>query len=211
MTDALLLVTPACPHCPGMMKTLTELLKQGTLGRLEMVNIVSRPETAARYHVRSVPWLKIGDFEFSGAMTRSEIEKWIGLADGQDGRGHLLAEQLKTGGLDDVLSLVRRQPEMIGDLLSLLTGTEVPIAVRIGVSAVIESFEGQPERLREYVPDMLKLTHHEDPATRADGCHFLGITGGEEARAGIEACLDDPVQMVREIAQESLDSQLIRP
>ena len=58
-----------------MMKQLSELLKEGVLGRLEMINIGSRPEVAAHYNVRSVPWLKVGELEFSGAMTRQEIEQ----------------------------------------------------------------------------------------------------------------------------------------
>lgn len=204
MADALLLITPTCPYCPGMMRILSDLVKQGSLGKLEVVNITVKPEVAAQYGVRSVPWLKLGEFEASGAMDRKEIEKWIALADGRQGHGVMLAEQLQQGGLDDVLALVKRQPEVLADLLSLLNEDDVPLAVRIGVSAAVEAFEEQPEMLRKLVPEMIELTRNKEPATRADACHFLGIAGGEDARTALEACLEDSEGMVREIAKESL-------
>ena len=204
VTDALLLVTSTCPHCPAMMKLLGALLKEGVLGRLEMINIVARPEVAAQYNVRSVPWLKLGEQEFSGAMTRQEIEDWISLAEGQGDSEKNLADQLKAGALNDVVSLAQQQPRILDDLLSILKGKDVPLTVRIGISAVIESFADKSELLNDLVPAMLGLAAHEDPATRADACHFLGMANSEEARKGLKACLDDTEQMVREIAEESL-------
>ena len=204
-TDALLLVTSACPHCPAMMKQLSALLKEGVLGKLEMINIVTRPEVAAQYKVRSVPWLKLGELEFSGALTRREIEDWIKLAEGQGDNHKALADQLKAGALDDVVALARQQPRIVDDLLSILAGKDVPLTVRIGISAVIESLVDRPELLDGLVPEILKLTAHQDPATRADACHFLGMVDSEEARKGLEACLEDSEQMVREIARESLE------
>jgi len=205
VTDALLLVTSTCPHCSAMMKQLSELLKEGVLGRLEMINIGSRPEVAARYKVRSVPWLKLGELEFSGAMTRQEIEQWIQLTEGQGDNEKALTQQLKDGALDDVVSMAQRHPDILSDLLSILAGTNVPLTIRIGISAVLESFEDRPGLLSALIPAMLNLTAHEDPATRADACHFLGMTRSEEARKGLEDCLEDPEMMVREIARESLE------
>ena len=204
MTDALLLITSSCPYCPGMMQILGDLVKEGKLGRLEIVNITVEPDVAGQYGVRSVPWLRLGESEFSGTMSRGEIEKWISLAGGHDGQGGMLAEQLQKGRLADVLPRLQREPEILGDLLRLLRADDVPLAVRIGVSAAVESLEENPGILREQLPLLLELTRHAEPATRADACHFLALAGGDEARAGIESCLDDREEMVREIARESL-------
>ena len=205
MTDALLLVTSACPHCPAMIKVLGELVKEGAISRLEVVNIVHRPEVASDYGVRSVPWMKLGDMEFSGAMTRTEIEQWIELTEGQSDAQAALTRQLKAGALNDVVTLAHKQPNVLPDLISVLSGAEVPLTVRIGISAVVESFEDKPEQLIALMPDLGRLTTHDDPATRADGCHFLGLTHDEGARPWLEACLDDGEEMVREVAEESLN------
>ena len=41
--DALLLISTHCPHCPAMLTALADLVKQGTVGRLEVVNLEQRP------------------------------------------------------------------------------------------------------------------------------------------------------------------------
>ena len=41
--DALLLISTRCPHCPAMLSALADLVKQGTIGRLEAVNLEQHP------------------------------------------------------------------------------------------------------------------------------------------------------------------------
>ena len=41
--DALLLISTHCPHCPAMLASLADLVKQGTIGRLEAVNLEQHP------------------------------------------------------------------------------------------------------------------------------------------------------------------------
>lgn len=187
-----------------MIKVLGELVKEGELGKLEIINIVQYPDVAAEYGVRSVPWLKLGDMEFSGAMSRSDIMQWIQLAEGHGDTQAALIKQLKSGALDDVVSMAHKQPSVLPDLLNILTGKDVALTVRIGISAVVESFQEQPDQLAALVPEISSLIKHTDPATRADGCHFLGLTRSEQARPWLEVCLDDNDQMVREMAAESL-------
>lgn len=204
MIDATLLVTSSCPHCPAMIKVLGELVKEGELGKLEIINIVLYPDAAAAYGVRSVPWLKLGDMEFSGAMSRNDIVQWIQLAEGHGDAQAALIKQLKSGALDDVVALAHKQPSVLPELLNILTGKDVPLTVRIGVSAVVESFQDEPEQLAALITEISSLIKHTEPATRADGCHFLGLTRSDEARPWLEVCLDDNDQMVREMAEESL-------
>ena len=42
--DALLFITPGCPHCPGVLQGLSEMVKQGTIGKLTVINAASHPE-----------------------------------------------------------------------------------------------------------------------------------------------------------------------
>ena len=43
---ALLLIAPQCPHCPSVLESLTRLIKEGKIGRLEVVNLAEHPEMA---------------------------------------------------------------------------------------------------------------------------------------------------------------------
>ena len=79
---ARILVTPQCPHCPGVINSLVALLKSGKIGKLEIINIVEHPEVAQQAGVRSVPWTQIGSYELSGALSSKELQEWAEQAAG---------------------------------------------------------------------------------------------------------------------------------
>ena len=66
--DALLLVSTGCSHCGRMLSTLSELLEQGELGRLEVYNIAVNNGPPEARGIRSVPWLRLGELEFGTAL-----------------------------------------------------------------------------------------------------------------------------------------------
>lgn len=206
MKKAELMVAPGCQHCASMLRLLSDLVEQGQLASLTVTNIVLDPAPAERYRVRSVPWLKLGRFEFSGLLDKQELRQWTELSDDETAFGSYLREQLKQGSLDNIIHLVERQPTVLRDLLGLLEGDgeELPLTVRIGISAVIESQQDNPQRIRSLLPVIGRLAKSADPATRADACHFLALGGGQQARDILRQCLTDEVSMVREIAAESL-------
>ena len=72
--SALILISPGCPHCAQALKGLEELVKEGALARLEIVNIAVDPEPATSRGVRSVPWTQIGPFVLEGAQSPIERE-----------------------------------------------------------------------------------------------------------------------------------------
>ena len=207
ITEAKLLIAPACPHCATMMSLLGELLKEGRISRLLMINIVEQPEEAAIHNVRSVPWLKLGDMEFSGAHSRVELEHAIDLAVSENGQQKFLFEQLKNGRLDEVTALVDRDEGLLSELVALLKGKDVPMTVRIGVSAVLEGFQDNPDKLQGIVPGLIELSESGDETIRADACHFLSLAGGDEARRRLQECTNDESAMVREIAADFFHPQ----
>ena len=206
MTEAKLLIAPACPHCSTMMSLLGDLLKEGRIGRLLVINIVELPDEAALHHVRSVPWLKLGDMEFTGAHSRAELEHAIDMAISDDGQQRFLFEKLKNGRLEEVTEIIVKDKKQLSILIALLKAEEVPMTVRIGVSAVLEGLQDDPAELQKILPDLLELSESADETTRADACHFLSLTGANEARMRLQHCIDDESEMVREIAVESLDT-----
>lgn len=206
IAEAKLLIAPGCPHCATMMSLLGDLLKEGRISRLLMINIAEQPDEAAMHNVRSVPWLKLGEMEFSGAHSRAELEHAIDMAVSDDGQQRFLFEKLKNGRLDEVIEIVESDKKQLAVLVALLKGNEVPMTVRIGVSAILEGLQEDPAELQKILPDLLELSESTDETIRADACHFLSLAGGDEALARLQQCINDESEMVREVAAESIEA-----
>jgi len=202
--DALLLVTSTCPLCPQAIAALGELVKDGTIGRLEVVNLSVRPDLARRYGVRSVPWIKLGEFELQGLHTPAELRQWAQRAGSFDGLGEYFHELLKAGQLDQVTAQVARGGHPLRVLIRLLGDPDTELTVRIGVNAVIEGLEGQPV-LAEVIGPLTELARHREPHVRGDAAHLLSHTHQPEAGPLLKTLLNDENADVREIAHEGLE------
>lgn len=203
--DAVLLMSSSCPFCPTVLEGLAKLVKAGRIGRLEVVNLTVRPDAAEHYGVRGVPWVRIGPFELEGLRSEAELAHWAERAGTQAGMGEYLSELLAAGELQKVVRQVSDDSKRFAALLSLLTDPETDLHVRLGIGAVIETLAGTAV-LRGMIAPLGELTRHDDPRTRSDACHYLALTGSAEARAPVEALLQDTDADVREVASDSLVS-----
>lgn len=203
--DALLLLSSHCPHCPAVLAALTELLKQGAIGRLEAVNIEERPEVAQALGVRSVPWTRIGRIELLGSQSRSELADWAAKADSESGLADWFHLLLKEGQLPRVQALVEAEPGLLGAVLPIVGNVDASLNVRLGAGVLLEHFAGT-DTLRALLPRLGELSQHPDARVRADACHYLGLTGDVSARPWLEARVNDADADVRDIAVESLET-----
>lgn len=202
--DALLLLTSSCPYCPTVLQGLSELVKSGLIGRLEVVNIGVRPEVAQQYGVRSVPWVRLGPFELEGLQSPAELKLWAERAGKPDGLAEYFRNLLKDGQLARVTGYIRRHGNAVVDLLNLLADPDVELTVRIGISAVFEELEGDAA-LNGAFDALVGLSRHQDAHIRADAAHLLSLTHRPDATPHLEALLNDSVADVAEIAREGLD------
>lgn len=202
--DALFLLGTHCPHCPGMLQGLANLVKAGTLGTLKVVNIEQRLDIARELGVRSVPWVRIGSFELEGLHSEQELREWALKAGTDSGMTDWLNDLLSSGNISKPLERVRSDPETMDALLELFTDPDTQLNTRIGISAIMEDLEGT-DTLQAAVDRLGKLTHHQDARIRGDACHYLALAGTPEANDYIRPLLDDPDPGVREVAQESLE------
>jgi hypothetical protein len=202
--DALLFIAPGCPHCPVVLQGLGELVKQGAIGRLEVINVAAHPELAAQHGVRSAPWTRVGAFELEGAQTPQELRRWAELAGSADGISVYLEQLLRDGQLAHAEQQLARHPDWLQHLLPLLTQADTPMQVRVGVGALIEAHAGTAE-LQALIPALGELSRTADHSVRADACHYLGLSGGAEAVPFLRARLEDENGEVREIAGEALE------
>jgi thiol-disulfide isomerase/thioredoxin len=201
--DALMLLGTHCPHCPSVLGSLSELVKQGVIARLEVVNLEQRPETGRELGVRSVPWVRIGPFEFSGLHSKAELQSWAELAGTEQGTTQYFEQLLGDGEVMRVLGMISKDHSLLHALIGLVSNADAKINARIGAGVIMEDYEGKPELLA-LIPELGELTRHADARVRSDACHYLSLTHDDSVRQYIEPLLDDEHEEVREVAEESL-------
>jgi thiol-disulfide isomerase/thioredoxin len=203
VVQALMLLGPHCPHCAAELNSLSELVKQGVIAQLQVVNLGEKPEVAAELDVRTVPWVRIGEFELAGLHTETELRAWVELSGSEQGMTRYFEQRLGEGEVKQVLALIARKPGLLHALIGLVSDPEAKINARLGAGVIFEEYQGKPELL-ELVPELGELTQHPDPRVRSDACHYLSLTHDASVRQYIEPLLDDDHAEVREVAEESL-------
>jgi hypothetical protein len=193
-----------CSYCGPMIQILTELMKAGQLADLRVINIEKKPEMAARFGVRSVPWLQIGPFELHGARNRKELELWMERASRSEGITDYIEEVLAEGKIEAVEKLLKSKPEVLNNVIELMGNPNAKINVRLGVGVIIENM-AETEDFKIVIPRLLEYLSSEDARVRGDACHYLSLTRNSDFIPHIEKLLSDDSEEVREIAQDSLD------
>jgi HEAT repeat protein len=201
--SALLCTAPGCPHCPGVKRALGQLLVEGHIAALQEIDVVRQADAAQRLGIRSVPWLRLGAFEFEGQLSLGELRHWADLAARPDGLKAYYLEMLKTGRRAKVERSLREEPARAAWLAELVVDPESSMAVRLGIGAVLEELQGSGLAAR-MVPRLARALGEAEPRDRADIAHFLSLIGGAAAMDALRACLHDPDPDVREIAEDAL-------
>jgi hypothetical protein len=206
--DALLFLSGQCPHCPVVLAGLTELIKRGEIGRLEVVNLECHAQAAEELGVRSVPWLRIGPFELPGARSAAELALWASralTAAKPDGYADAFHDLLKQADLRQVRRLIQADPARLVSLLPIVANPEASLNVKLGGGVLFEDYAGHAA-LQALADDLGELTRHDDARVRADAAHLLSLTQAVAALPWLRAALRDVDAEVREIAGESLQS-----
>ncbi len=188
-----------------MLSALADLVKQGTIGRLEAVNLEQHPEVGQALGVRSVPWLRLGRIELAGVRSKADLTAWAAKADSEAGMADWFHTLLKEGQLPRAQALIEADPTLLGSVLPIVGNVEASLNVRLGAGVLLEEFAGS-DALRALMPRLGELSQHADARVRADACHYLGLTGDPGAKPWLEVRIDDEDADVREIAAEALEN-----
>jgi hypothetical protein len=208
--DALLFITPGCPHCPVVLQGLSDLIKQSVIGKLTVVNVAAHPEMAGQYGVRAAPWLRLGPFTLTGAHSTAELRQWAEWSTAEEGAARYVEHLLISGQYKDAKAFIAEDPRRLKPLLDIVANQEKQIEVRVGVDALLEAYSNAAP-LQSLLPQLAELSRHADHRVRADACNLLGLSGSADARPILSACLNDIHEEVREIAAESLQLLEIKP
>ena len=201
--DALLLIAPGCPHCPTVLQGLSELLKNGRIGRLEIINIGVHPDVAQTQGVRAVPWLRLGPFVLTGLQSPAVLAQWVERSQSNDGVNEYLRERLADGDIAGVLATLQHTPHIANALVHWLGDPQAELQVRLGAAAVIEHLEGS-DTLASLIDALTALTTHTDSRMRMDAAYALGLTHNAAVRSTLEGLRQDADASVRETAEDSL-------
>lgn len=201
--DALLFITPSCPHCPVVLQGLSELVKQAVIGKLTVVNVAVHPELATEYGVRAAPWLRLGPYTLTGAYSPAELQQWAEWSSSEEGIAHYVEHLLKEGGFKQAGIFIAEDTQRLKPLLAIVADPGKSIEVRVGADALLEAYSNTPA-LQGLLPQLAELTLHADHRVRADACNLLGLSGSVAARPYLATCVNDSSEEVREIAAESL-------
>jgi hypothetical protein len=200
---ARVLIATGCSHCSAVVEGMTRLVKSGRLASLEVVNLSVVPEEGSDGGIRSVPVTQIGPFDLEGSLSPGELSDWVDAVANGEGWPAYYAHLLERQRLDEVVERVSSQRSCLVELLSLLANEDTGMPTRIGIGAVMEELAGT-DQLRSVVPDLAQLTLSESHQTRADACHYLGLSGDKGALPEVRRLLDDEDADVREIAAETI-------
>ena len=201
--DALLFVAPGCPHCATVRRGLDELVRQGQVGRLTVVDVTEHPEQAQAFGVRAAPWLRLGPFTLTGAQSPAELRQWANWAHGEEGTAYYVEHLLRQGSYKQASAFIDANMRRLKPLLAIVADPAADIHVLLGVSALLEAHANTPP-LQNLLPQLAELSRHSDHRVRADACHLLGLTGSAAARPYVEALLHDESNEVREIAADAM-------
>lgn len=202
--SALLLIATGCQHCPSVLQSMSELVKEAKLASLEVVNIVAAPERAAALNVRSVPWIKLGDFELVGMKSKTELEQWIYKANNPENMSDYFEELMTSGELSKVQEMVEQQPEYIQSLLDIMSSDQSGLSARVGVAAVFEHISGS-DTLINAIDTLGEYCYSPNARVRNDACYYLGLSLHQKAKKYIQPLLDDEDADVRECAADALE------
>ena len=148
--------------------------------------------------------MRIGFYELEGLVTLGELRRWIDFGASDLGVKTYFYEMLKSGKRIKVERMIRNDPQRAALLVALLLDDNASMAVRIGIGAVLEEFQGTG-LTDAMIHGLGKMMQNRDRLSRADACHFLSLIGGAAVIPYLKYGLDDEDAEVREIAQEALN------
>lgn len=198
-----LYIANGCPHCASLLQLMTQRIKQGTIGRLEIINISTRSQVAQELNLRSVPVTRIGPFEFEGALSAAEIDRWIGAGTSAAAIMDYMDEMLSHGKMHKIQVAIQRDPAWLPYLLRLLNRAELPMQARIGIVAIMEGVPND-QITAEIIASLTQTLDGGDPHIQTDALHILSLYDLPEIKTIMEHYLDNGNDEMKEIANEYL-------
>lgn len=214
---ALMLLSSHCAHCPNVLDSLSKMIKTGDIGSFEVINLEKNPDAMGQYNVRSVPWVKIGKHQLTGAQTLEALKQraeWARKDLIDNSSDEIPKNQtadfdilLSDGKVNEVIEALKKDDSGFESIMSLLGDKGTVLSTRIGIGVVFEEFSGSTI-VKNLIPELADLAKQSDDIRiRADSLHYLGMTNDQSAIEALEnySLKKDDDDEIKEIISDSLE------
>ncbi len=210
--QVLLLISSGCNVCPSVLQALCDLLKEGFIASLTTINLSVTPKATVKDYtapsnIKTVPWIRIGEFELEGRHSPSELRLWAERSNHDSGWSYYFTYLIENSHRYKVAEKIGQQENLINVLIDLLGNTETDFGVRLGIDAIFEDLAGSPS-LKTAIDALVSLSHHPEARIRCDALHYLALTHSDEVVPALRDGTQDDDLQVRESANDALQSLL---
>lgn len=208
--SAIMLLSSHCAYCPGVLDSLGKMIKKGDIGQLQVINLEQNPDAMQTYKVRSVPWVKIGKHELSGAQTLEALQqraKWAKEEQSSD-TDNIAADfdyLLSEGQASKVIDSIKADNSKMDAIMELLGDSGTVLSTRIGIGVVFEEFAGT-DLIKSLIPELGKLTKNQDKRIRTDAYYYLGLSQDSSAIPYLKDSSEENDTEILEIIADSLET-----
>ncbi|VAW92213.1 hypothetical protein MNBD_GAMMA23-252 [hydrothermal vent metagenome] len=173
-----LFVSSHCPHCTQALELLTTAVKHGGISELKIINLNTLSNTNAYPHIRSVPFIQIGDFEFPGELKKTELDGWMLAQKEGNFASYYFASLFLAGQFNQAEHLIKRKPDYWLNIIKLAQNTTTKMQVRIGITALFESLSNEfikTIQVDEMISSLIEATNTSNHAIRVDLVYLLSL------------------------------------
>ena len=203
-SDIIIYSAPNCSFCHIMIQYLKQLHSNKKITSYTVIDISQKPEEAEKLNIKTVPFLIIKSRVFIGQMTVNEIIHWYAKDESDQGNSDYFNWQLNKGELLATESTLKLNPELLEHAIQLLLDSGTQLSVKIGLMALIESYEGTP-LLQAHLPIIKANIRHEDHRIRTDVTELLLLTQHTDAIEPLTKLCKDEHTEVSSAAKDALD------
>ena len=209
LTSAELFIATGCSHCPIVLQTLNDDLKNGKLATLKTTNIEVDNVRANQLNIRSVPWFSFRNDNsfmiFSGNHSPKEIDQWLATAQTEKGMQDYIEKHLKTGQLATITQAIEIVPEIFSHVIAMINDESTSMDLRIGLDVLVENFAAS-EILQQYSEVLKSIVSSASMRLKIDALHYIALTGDINNKAFLQDKANDSNNQIKEAAIESLET-----
>lgn len=214
--DVNLYISTQCPHCAQALELLTKAVKQGTIGSLNITNLSTINNIEEYAHIRSIPFIQLQDFEFSGSISQLEIDAWAKAHKEGALATYYFSSLLMDGQLTKAELLIKKKPAYWFELINMAKNEETKMQVRIGITAIFETLNTeilQTAQCDKIIAALIKACNINNSAIRVDLIYLSSLLyislkerkqNNKNLTRFINSLCNDPSDEVKEIIEDSL-------
>jgi glutaredoxin len=198
------LMSPACPHCPTVVRLVNQFALASTYLEATIVDVTLFPDYGQKYGIKAVPTVVIdGQDKLVGTISEELLVDRLANSDPSLFHPDSFRKIVKEGDAERLAGMMVADGDLYSGSLELLADPDW--SVRMGMMVVLEEVaERNPDLVRRAYPYILDLLENEDDNQRGDTAYLLGIIGDASVINRLEVLLNDANPRVAEVAFEAV-------